>query len=1317
MTSVRRKSTFGNADGVGTGGKVPTSRLSANATSGGVTSITDRLGLNLDDFDIGDTMEEKELKELERKLNDEVDEDLFEEPKRFNTLHRVIDVLGLQMIDDAATTTGGGMSKKNQESKNIEKNPAYQNLRTQQKIVEGAIEHMAVIHCADLNGSVIQVGRVARQFSDAVSKVRYLRKQVRDIQETLGANEAATSTAAPGTGNTAGSMNTAKRTTGPSNAASMSLRELWLKKLECEAALALLDRLDVVRAAPAQFDLYVHHTPCRIGAATVTLTRALAAMFSDDIAQVQALHKIMEQLLLRKQIAEEIVWDTIADVLYLRTGNGLFVIQQEKRRMNDRKNEIANYRSGMSISGQSVGSESKRSRASNMHRFNRVSVTSGAGNIPSGSASVISATSGIVNPFVGHHTTWKSAGIAVLSPTADITDPNHTNSNRNEDDDDDASYDSNCSGASLFSIDDDVDEDKDDQNTTSNETKKSMISETSNFVQQKRMMIPIPIVEAELDLEADERRCLEEIALSGMMASAQINQTSSTMRQHHRLLPRYADPILALRILVECLTQLGRCDDAERVILDGLGREIRQIVQREQARTFQRLEKRQERAFANGGTIRFNTGRSGNIAESLKDFRRHLTGLLSAFGCVLVRIAHLAEVLRIRIVSYFNTWPRCLRKYPHGLLIIKLFVTFLFQSSDRELMQKVGSPSSMLRSVITAAGEMMQREIKEFLEACLKENDSSLKDMMDSNVGSGSKAYESGLFSLGIADTGPRQQVSSTATRSNVMEMTTTKFVRSVLIQKTKTTPQARHALSFRRSVARWTSEVEALSMELATLTNEDTTAPSFKSGQPTAISYLDHLIQNDLLPVLQEEAVNGTVMGLERRDGFDPVLGRGLYATANSNEPQDIEMCIACSAMHRSTGPLFMALHRLPRGGEMYLPLVAVLEHVLLTFISRVKKQVDKICEKKTAMVLINEVGKGAPLAMIMERRRPCALLSIAYADGDAMDASDGPKRHGSSGLVALAPSESDTASRLASNNNIFQNEPLLEDVGDGVDGEENLMLMELQYMDKYFDFNSTVPANKVVVCSDEELMKAACLAHSLLKLSSLLDSRLKIRGSSGYNRALTSTRTLREAIKAIKLHGLKTAKFCRLDVLMQIASRMSKVAHSSTLVARDAVRIPSMVNDLGEYLTSTSDNLREASGNAVTAYAFSSLEQYIPYCLMQTVRVIASGNGVVAKTPLTMNGIEALDRSGSVLYRDLKGATSFDNSSWDMELAAISFERSASFMAMMELEMEELVAYYTANHDEFPEDDFMIMFAMTGPRRRGDIGRYHMTKKSLGL
>jgi hypothetical protein len=99
--------------------------------------------------------------------------------------------------------------------------------------------------------------------------------------------------------------------------------------------------------------------------------------------------------------------------------------------------------------------------------------------------------------------------------------------------------------------------------------------------------------------------------------------------------------VLGTRILVECLAQLGRLDDVERTMTENLDSELRKIVQNEQARTFARLEKK--RATAVGL-------RTLGKTEQLVEFRRHLTGLLSAFGCVIVRLSHLAEVLRIRIV-------------------------------------------------------------------------------------------------------------------------------------------------------------------------------------------------------------------------------------------------------------------------------------------------------------------------------------------------------------------------------------------------------------------------------------------------------------------------------------------------------------------------------------------------------------------------------------------------------------------------------------------------------------------------------------------
>jgi len=240
------------------------------------------------------------LESLEGRLNNEVDEEFFQDPRRFQTLHRVIDVLGMQMGNDDV-----GIQQQ-QADYNVHKNSAYKELKEQQQVVDGAIEHLALMHCQDLNGSVVQVGRVARQFSDAVSEVRHLRKQVKEIQETLGA----------------GNAPSAKEQANASAAAAsaMSLRELWMKKLEAEAVLALLDKLDRIRAAPLQFDAYLQQH--RIGAATIVVAQALDTMFSSDVSQVQALHKIMEQLMMRKQKAEEVVWELLMDVIFLRTGNG-----------------------------------------------------------------------------------------------------------------------------------------------------------------------------------------------------------------------------------------------------------------------------------------------------------------------------------------------------------------------------------------------------------------------------------------------------------------------------------------------------------------------------------------------------------------------------------------------------------------------------------------------------------------------------------------------------------------------------------------------------------------------------------------------------------------------------------------------------------------------------------------------------------------------------------------------------------------------------------------------------------------------------------
>jgi len=507
-----------------------------------------------------------DLIELERRLNSEVDEDFFQDPKKFRTLGRVIDILGMQLLDSADGHGGqisvaalqqqtGGLSPSDSIHRN---NPAYVALKQQQAVVEEAIEHMAVHHCADLNSSVVAVGKVARQFNEAATRVRSLRRQVRDIKDNLGTGDANPNEGG-GDGDDGGLVE-AGGDHGPDHAhppgaaaveaaadGGKSLRELWLKKLECEAVLSLLHKLEKIRRAPTTFDVLVQPPsgtgPCRIGSAVTLLSDALQTMFSDDVAQVQALHKIMEQLMTRKQRAEEIIWETLGDVVYLRTGNAV------------RPGELE----------QEGG---------------------------------ILASSGRKHHYVG------AAGGGVGGDDSDAD--------------------------SVFS---DMEE---DASSAAGSRGKGGKGGGPAFVGGRT--IPRTILDSEVDLEADELRCLEEGSVSD------------------RPIPQYADPVLALRILTEALVRLGRLEDMERVLSDNVERELRRIVQTEQARTFARMERRRNAGGGRRGlgAMEGGGGMMGQLAESeeaMRDFRVHLSNLLVAFGSVVLRLSHLAQIVRHRIVS------------------------------------------------------------------------------------------------------------------------------------------------------------------------------------------------------------------------------------------------------------------------------------------------------------------------------------------------------------------------------------------------------------------------------------------------------------------------------------------------------------------------------------------------------------------------------------------------------------------------------------------------------------------------------------------
>lgn len=131
------------------------------------------------------------LTHYETLLSTTIDPDFFTPPSQFHALNRVIDILGVSL---QSTTTSSNSSNTNSFNhpnnthhtfEDYSNNHAYQSLQSQQSLVEEAIEHVAVRHCADLNLSVSAVGRMSRRLEDARGRVGNLRIQVGSVGDSL----------------------------------------------------------------------------------------------------------------------------------------------------------------------------------------------------------------------------------------------------------------------------------------------------------------------------------------------------------------------------------------------------------------------------------------------------------------------------------------------------------------------------------------------------------------------------------------------------------------------------------------------------------------------------------------------------------------------------------------------------------------------------------------------------------------------------------------------------------------------------------------------------------------------------------------------------------------------------------------------------------------------------------------------------------------------------------------------------------------------------------------------------------------------------
>jgi hypothetical protein len=208
------------------------------------------------------------FKGLDQSLKDAIEEHYFNEPREFRTLIEVLTVLG------KADTSG----RADMLSVLKDENPAYSKLLFQQKIVYEVIEQVVMFQHGGLNSTVETMTDVLKEYNRGRKDVRDLRSSLAETQDVL----------------------TAKKS------GQISMKDLWLKKVEAEQTLRLVQDVEYLRDVAPIINRLIQRR--QYFCAVKILNSATILMFSDDMVAVRGLSQVRQTLMETKgHLLEDIV--------------------------------------------------------------------------------------------------------------------------------------------------------------------------------------------------------------------------------------------------------------------------------------------------------------------------------------------------------------------------------------------------------------------------------------------------------------------------------------------------------------------------------------------------------------------------------------------------------------------------------------------------------------------------------------------------------------------------------------------------------------------------------------------------------------------------------------------------------------------------------------------------------------------------------------------------------------------------------------------------------------------------------------------------
>ncbi len=221
--------------------------------------------------------------QLDDRLGKGIEGQYFFEPKEFRSLIVVLEVLGNKI--EELEGGSGGHDDSDLVASLREKNPLYNRLLEQRKLCHEVIEGVVTFQHGGLNNSIDTMSDVILEYNKGREDIKVLKESLSEIKSVLMSKKSG----------------------------QISLKELWMKKIEAEESLRILKDLESLKDTKVKISRLFQQK--KYFNAVITLNKSFELMFSEDLIDVTGVGQVRDDLMEMKEVLLDNVVNELKDVV------------------------------------------------------------------------------------------------------------------------------------------------------------------------------------------------------------------------------------------------------------------------------------------------------------------------------------------------------------------------------------------------------------------------------------------------------------------------------------------------------------------------------------------------------------------------------------------------------------------------------------------------------------------------------------------------------------------------------------------------------------------------------------------------------------------------------------------------------------------------------------------------------------------------------------------------------------------------------------------------------------------------------------------